>query len=55
MMMDSLRIHTANYIADTYPYLRNVLTGLDKKSEGCTDQVSYAVGFYKRCWRLFKR
>ena len=28
MMMDSLKIHTATYIADTYPDFKNVLTEL---------------------------
>ena len=31
MMMDSLKIHTATYIADTYPDFKNVLTELTGK------------------------
>lgn len=47
MMMDSLRIHTATYIADTYPSFKKRINGLDKKSEGCRIRSSYAVGFTK--------
>lgn len=31
MMMDSLRIHTATYIADTYQSFKKRINGLDKK------------------------
>ena len=47
MMMDSLKIHTATYIADTYPDFKKRINGADKKSDGCRIRSSYAVGFTK--------
>lgn len=47
MMMDSLKIHTATYIADTYPDFKKRINGADRKSDGCRIRSSYAVGFTK--------
>ena len=47
MMMDSLKIHTVTYIADTYPDFKKRINGADRKSDGCRIRSSYAVGFTK--------
>ena len=47
MMMDSLKIHTATYIADTYLDFKKRINGADRKSDGCRIRSSYAVGFTK--------
>ena len=47
MMMDSLKIHTATYIADTYPDFKKRINGADRKSDGCRIRSNYAVGFTK--------
>jgi len=47
MIMDSLKIHTATYIADTYPDFKKRINGADRKSDGCRIRSSYAVGFTK--------
>lgn len=47
MMMDSLKIRTATYIADTYPDFKKRINGVDRKSDGCRIRSSYAVGFTK--------
>ena len=47
MMMDSLKIHTATYIADIYPDFKKRINGADRKSDGCRIRSSYAVGFTK--------
>ena len=47
MMMESLRIHTATYVADTYTSFKNRINGETKNREGCRIRSSYAVGFTK--------
>ena len=47
MMKNSLKIHTATYIADTYSDFKKRINGTDKKSDGCRIRSSYAVGFTK--------
>ena len=46
-LMYSLKIHTATYIADTYPDFKKRINGADRKSDGCRIRSSYAVGFTK--------
>ena len=46
MMMDSLKIHTATYIADTYPDFKKRINGADRKSDGCRIRSSYAAVSY---------
>lgn len=43
MMMDSLKIHTATYIADTYPDFKKRINGADRKSDGCRIRSSYGL------------
>lgn len=43
MMMDSLRIHTATYVVDTFPAMKNRVNGQKDRSIGI--RSSYAVGF----------
>lgn len=45
MMMDSLKIHTATYTADTFPAFKNRVNGQKDRSIGI--RSSYAVGFTK--------
>ena len=43
MMKESLRIHTATYVADTYTSFKNRINGETKNREGCRISSSYAV------------
>lgn len=45
MMLDSLKIHTATYIADTYSDFKKRISGNDRSGDGCRIRSSYAVGF----------
>lgn len=47
IMMESLKIHTATYVVDTYQSFKNRVNGADKNTEGFRLRSSYAVGFTK--------